>query len=485
MVLSLPCLASEKIGDLYYNLDSSSLTAEVTYEKFSDTSNYQNLTGAIGIPETVVYNGNTYYVTAIGNAAFLFCRNLTNVEIPNPVTSIGDNAFTSCSGLTSFEIPNSVTSIGYSAFYGCDGLTSVEIGNSVASIGEVAFGMCGGLTSVEIPSSVTSIGGNPFAGCWSLQSINVDESNEFYSSSEEGVLFNKSKTTLIGCPGLIEGYIIPDSVTEIGAFAFSNCRGLTSIEIPSSVTSIGYSAFSVCTELTSVEIGNSVSSIGMWAFDRCINLRKVEISDLEAWCNIVFEDAEANPLYCARHLFLNGNEIKDLVIPGSVASIENYAFYRCSGLTSVVIPGSVISIGNDAFYGCSDLTSLFIGENVSDIGPSAFDFCNLLNEIVSASPTPPAAYNSIFSEVTYANAILSVPGSSIDSYRGCIPWSNFLTIKDLDGTGVDEIGLDVPETLYDVFTLQGVRVKRQASQEDIDALAPGIYIIGGKKVIVK
>ena len=105
------------------------------------------------------------------------------------------------------------------------------------------------------------------------------------------------------------------SVTSIGSDAFQNCSGLTSVTIPNSVTSIGISAFSSCSGLTSVHI-----------------------SDIAAWCNIGFVSNTSNPLCYAHHLYMNGEEVKDLVIPNSVTSIGNYAFCNCSGLTSVTIP---------------------------------------------------------------------------------------------------------------------------------------------------
>ena len=112
-------------------------------------------------------------------------------------------------------IPYMVVSIGERAFYNCSGLTSVSIPNSVRIIGDEAFVNCSGLTSITIPNSITSIGNydyvsNVFKGCSKLAEINVENDNTNYSS-EEGVLFNKDKTTLICCPaGKTGTYTIPN-----------------------------------------------------------------------------------------------------------------------------------------------------------------------------------------------------------------------------------------------------------------------------------
>ena len=221
--------ASTKIGDLYYNLDATNQTAEVTSQE-SRSPYWSTTITTANIPSSVTYNSVTYSVTSIGEYAF-FNSGLTSVTISNSVTSIGRRAFYKCSGLTSVTIPNSVTSIGEDAFNSCSGLTSVTIGNSVTSIGEAAFYKCTGLTSINVAS---------------------DNSNY---CSVDGVLFNKDKTTLIQYPGGKQGaYTIPNSVTRIGDYAIYYCTGLTSVTIPNSVTSIGYEAFRGCTGLTSVTI---------------------------------------------------------------------------------------------------------------------------------------------------------------------------------------------------------------------------------------
>ena len=211
-------------------------------------------------------------ITSIGNGAFWDCRYLKNITIPNSVINIDDIAFEYCSNLQSITIPYSVKSIGYSAFRYCYGLTSITISNSVTNIGGSAFEYCESLESITIPDSVTSIGAGAFNGCKILTSITVDKNNSTYSSVD-GVLFNKSKDTLIACPNVkADNYQIPNSVTSIGADAFARCTSLKSITIPNSVINIGNYAFYYCTSLTSIIIPDSVTSIGGSAFKGCDNL---------------------------------------------------------------------------------------------------------------------------------------------------------------------------------------------------------------------
>jgi hypothetical protein len=255
-------------------------------------------------------------VTSIGGGAFWYCTSLTAITadaqnsvyssvagalfnkstnaliqcpagkagsytIPNSVTTIGPVAFAWCIGLSSVTIPDSVTSIMHGAFWGCTSLTNVTVGNSVTSLGDDAFGVCTSLTNITIPDSVTSIGGGAFLGCTSLKSITIPESvtnltvrtfdycfglksiavaelNPAYSS-EDGVLLDKSRTTLIKCPPGREGsYTIPKGVAEIRDNCFFDCISLTDIIVPGSVTNFGVWAFwdfvhnSLATNLTGI-----------------------------------------------------------------------------------------------------------------------------------------------------------------------------------------------------------------------------------------
>jgi hypothetical protein len=205
-------------------------------------------------------------VTTIGNGAFYDCDDLVSVNIPNNVTSIGDSAFYQCYNLADISLPESTTSIGNEAFLFCRSLTKINIPNSVRDIGDGAFFGCDNLTEIIIPNSVISIGDRAFWGCNSLNQVMVESTNTNYSS-EQGILFNKNKTTLILYP---EGksatsYTIPNTVTIIGKDAFYYCYNLTSVIIPNGVKTIKEDAFNGC-GISSITIPASVSNIEAGAF---------------------------------------------------------------------------------------------------------------------------------------------------------------------------------------------------------------------------
>ncbi len=282
-------------------------------------------------------------ITSIGNSAFSSCSGLTNITIPNSVTSIGDNAFSSCRGLTNITIPSSVTSIGDNAFSSCSGLTNITIPNSVTSIGDNAFSSCRGLTNIIIPNSVTSIGNEAFFYCDALTNITI-----------------------------------PNSVISIGNEAFSNCDALTNITIPDSVISIGDRAFYYCKGLTNIIIPSSVTSIGKNVFLVCSKLTNITVDDLNnnysSEGGIMFNKNKTEIIVCP-------SAIENVIIPDTVTSIGDSAFYYCRALRNITLPDSVTSIGANAFRSCQNLKNITIPNGVKSIGENAFSDCNKLETI--------------------------------------------------------------------------------------------------------
>ena len=278
------------------------------------------------------------------------------------ITIIGNTAvFADQSGDFTYSISNNTATItGYTGAGGAVTIPDTLGGVAVTSIGDKAFIRCTVLTSITIPNSVSQIGAALFAGCSKLLSINVDASNSNFTSVG-GVLFNKNQTELLDFPSGVTGaYSIPSGVTSIGSGAFSSCSGLVSITLPNSVTCIDTFAFLYCSGLTSIRIPNSVTSIGTNAFDGCTRLTSITIPS--GVTSIGYDAFDGTPWlknYPNDFVIAGDNILIDykgtqsiITIPSSVISIDDSAFWSCSGLTSITIPSSVTSIGDFAFSDC-------------------------------------------------------------------------------------------------------------------------------------
>lgn len=205
-----------------------------------------------------------------------------------------------------------------------------------------------------------------------------------------------------GCNKLVS-ITVPETIHDLGFYAFNNCSSLVSVVLPSSITEIGDYAFSGCKSLVSISIPSNVTSIGQFAFSDCLSLTSIELpSQLKTIGQSAFS-------YCDKLLTAN--------IPPSVTSIPESCFRECSSLSSVSIPTGVTSVGSYAFYGVS-MWKLELPSSVSTLGGMCFRdiICVILP---SASPI------TIQSDTFYGVKGIFVPSNMIDMYRAMTYWTNY------------------------------------------------------------
>ncbi len=272
------------------------------------------------------YSG-TYAIPAgverLEESAFSGCSGLTGVTIPEGITTISRYAF-GWTGLTGVTIPQGVTIVESSAFFNCPYMAHIELPDTLQEIGEEAFYLCREVTEITIPKSVMTIGRNAFSQCDELTALRIDPENEYYSTDEYGVLFNKNKMTLMQFPVAYAGeYVIPDGVTVIEDEAFSGARDLTAVTIADTVTEIGREAFEECSGLTAVVLPDGLSYLGERAFCWCDSLESVWIGE-------------------------------------GLSYLESSVFECCSSLTTVVLPESLTELGYDVFFDCYDLSRIVV-----------------------------------------------------------------------------------------------------------------------------
>lgn len=235
----------------------------------------------------------------------------------------------------------SVTSIGERSFVNCSALSSVLIPNSVTEIGEDAFSGCSGLNKLAYPSGLRGIYLPGIAYAYPREGAII----------EDGVVYGPEKKVIYFVPISAKGgYVIPNSVTEIGEYAFRSCSGLYSVIIPNSVTKIGANAFRSCSVLQSVFIPTSVTEIGYGAFADCNILMKsaypsglsnpfpAGIAIQYPREGVITEDGVVYGADKGTIYFAPLSIGREFVIPNTVSTIEDNAFAYCYSLKSVIIP---------------------------------------------------------------------------------------------------------------------------------------------------
>ena len=455
----------EKDG-IYYNLNHTEMTAEVTYRDGVQLNSYS---GDVIIPPTIKNGPYTYNVTSIGFWAFRRSSGLTSVVIPNSVTTIGNYAFSNCSNLTSVTMGRGVTSIDEWAFQNCNSLTKVII-SDIAAWCAISF---------------KSVFSNPL----------------FYAKH----LYCDAET-------IITDLNIPDGVTTIGKYAFSNCSDLTSVTIANSVIEIRNSAFDGCSSLTSITIPSSVTSIGESVFWDCSSLTSVTFDQCvpTTFGTYVFNNTNLKdlyyPAYACDYFTTNRSLMSSPTLHPQIKIDREWTTYCATASFEVPegIDAYVVKSYSDGVVTLKKVTTINEGQGLllkpASVGtfydatlcastPGAYE-TNLLRGVTSATDitaTDGEYTNFIFTKVDDEIGFYPAKAGTIPAYKAYlqIPTASLpasalarlsVVFEDGETTSITPVRNN-QKTSDEWYTLGGQRSTKPTER--------GIYIHEGKKVIIK
>ena len=478
----------ETIGDYAFHKDA---LAEVVIPASVKTIGDYAFAENTGLKSVTIGSG----VESIGNYAFANNTTLASVTIGSGVESIGSYAFYK-DALAEVVMPASVTTIGNYAFADNSKLASAVIGYGVETIGDNAFQNCA-FTEVIIPANVNKVGKSAFVGNKSLSTVIFSESvNKVMldtkafdnltnltmgrnyegqlptaTNIEFGNLFTDITEDFMRGRTSLKSVKFGTGISEIPANAFRGCS-LSEVVIPSNITTIGESAFEN-NNLTNLIIGCGTTEIGQNAFANNNSIATINVTAVEppVATDDVFttQNAQLNVLKDSREAYENAVcwyqfEGTDLV-PISVFKILNEpvpASTRAAGSNGKQLQFTVsVEPANASLKDC-----IFWSSSNPEV--ATVDNNGLVTLTGANEGTAEITARTLYAGVVASTTVTSEGVSGIDD-----------VIFDSSNGNNDSVRPN------DIYTIQGVCLKRNASQDDIDALSPGLYIIAGKKVLVK
>ena len=481
-------------------------------------------------------------LTSIDDKAFYDCDGLTFITLPEGLTSIGSETFRGCSGLVSITLPESLISIGDNAFHYCLNIQSMTIKSRVLSSGYHGLFMTAKVFWLantppeavkQISGSVNYVANEQYLNRLKNCEVYPNLSSMFEADGLKYVPVSPSERTcdVIDCiygdstiavvnigetvsykgidmkvkkvmpysfsgNGILRDVVIADAVESVGTGCFANCSSLERVKIGSNVSEIGNDAFKDCPLLSDILIPNATKRIGNGAFFGCKSLSGVIIEDrsepLALGCNYsspLFSDCPLDSVYIGGKItygtsskegyspFYRNTSLRTVVITDKEDQIYENEFYGCTNLKNVTIVNGVKSIGDYAFSGCSALEGFSFGSSMEYIGDEAFSDCTNLTQLTSYALIPPLCGPQALDDINKWNCVLKIPEGTNDAYMAADQWKEFFFIENLPA-GINDIKQDSGKNAP-IYNLNGTRVKNTKN------MPKGVYIINGKKVMVK
>ncbi len=332
-------------------------------------------------------------VVSIGNSAFYNNNTLKKATLPENITVICDYAFDNCTALEEISFSPFIERIGFNAFSDCERLKEIKLPENLKLMESSSFARCTSLEKIHVNPALESIERDSFIGCESISEIYISDVSAWCRIAFENIEANPickaerlyvsgeitEEITVTGAETISEyaffrfsglkKLTLGEGVVNVSDSAFSNCTSLRRLEISDSVKKIGVSAFNSCTSLEYIVMGGGIEYFSGLAFYNCTSLYALEIKDIFAWCEAFFytdSTGTANPLIYADVIVIDGEEITELKIPEGVKKISTLSFIGFKG-TKVILPSSLKTVADTAFYMCDNLTALHFNGTLEEL----------------------------------------------------------------------------------------------------------------------
>ena len=352
-----------EIDGLYYEVNLEEMTATLV-------AGDKPYSGAITIPEKVTYKERTFAIVSI-NGAFKNCNALTSVIIPECITSLGTDTFSGCESLYEIIGMTGISEIGDFCFNSCTSLYFIDLPDKLTKIGSYAFEGCSNLKELILPENLNSIGDFAFSNCKQLSSLNIPSGITVLST---GLFY--------GCTSLND-FKIPPRTISIEDDVFKNCTNLSEIIIPSSTTTINNGVFFGCVNLKKVIFEDSSSTLSL-------GYNRISTKGNDEYRYPLFEDCPLRSVIIKRNIsasggywrtgwscFSNNTFIEEVILGDNITYLEEGVFLGCSSLKNLIIPRSITSIGEWAFYN-SGLENIIFEDGYDnlffDLSVSSWDY---------------------------------------------------------------------------------------------------------------